>query len=205
MEGRRLSTTLIVLFAICGGVIAVLLALVCGALLEVFRQLESIRVITRLDDHPVPLELKAQGRSSHEVGIPIALDEVPEAIAVFLSGKCSTCRTIAAAFKGGAPNDVWFILEADQESARNALLALLAVSADRAVWDQGSVIADTIGLDVMPSVVSLTYGRLTRAYGVSSVKQVLDLLPAAQPAQMVRSDGGLTSEAFSAPVRSSAG
>lgn len=200
-----MSTTLIVLFALGGCVIAAVVALLCGALLEVFRQLESIRVITRLDDYAIPLELRAQGMAAAEIGIPIALDEIPEAIVVFLSGRCSTCRTIASAFKSGAPEHVWFILEADQEVARNALLALLAGSADRAMWDQGSVIADTIGLDVMPSVVSLSYGRLTRAYGISSVKQVLDLLPAAQPAQMVRSDAGptLVPKASAAAMRSS--
>jgi hypothetical protein len=181
-----MSTTLAVLFTVGVTVLAVLVALCCGALLEVFRQLESIRVITNLDDHAIPLELRGHGTATASFGFPVPLEDVPEAILVFLSGKCSTCRTIATAFKSGAPANVWFVLEVDNEASRQTLMQLLLSSAERVIWDRESQFADTIGLDVMPSVISVEYGRLARAYGVSSVKQVLDLVPAALPAQTMR-------------------
>ena len=179
-------TNILIATALAAGcILALLVTLCCGALLEVFRQLASVRTILKLDDRAMPLDLAGQGKSAAVVGIEVGLERLPESICVFLSSRCSTCRTIAAAFKGGPPANTWFILEVDNESGRNTMLGLLGASADRTVLDHNSVIAGALGLDVTPSIVSFDYGVVSRAYGVSSVKQVIDLLPSALPARTI--------------------
>jgi hypothetical protein len=171
-----MSTVTITLVAVGVGLLAVVLAVVCAALVEVFRQLAEIRASLNLDDRALPLGLLNMDVSVTEIGLPEELATAPEVIVVFLSTKCATCLSIAEAFRGGAPSSVWFALQSD-EAGLTKLTAPLERSSDRIVADVGGKIASRIGLDVTPSVLTVQYGQIVRAQAVSSVRQVLAAVP----------------------------
>jgi hypothetical protein len=155
--------------------LAFVLAICCGALVEVFRNLRDIRTVLNLEDEPTPMELATRELELGDLGFAPALESEPEAIVVFLSSKCGTCRTIAEAFRGGAPETVWFVLSGTPEPT--PLLETLAHSLERVIVDIDDEVANRIGVHVTPSVLTLSYGRVTRAQAVSSARQVLRMIP----------------------------
>jgi hypothetical protein len=175
-----MNTIGIVLLSIAGGVLAVAVTLCCGALTEVFRQLADIRAVLDLDDKPVSLDLGREPLRASELGLPESIATMPEAIVVMLSSKCATCLTIAHAFHGGAPDSVWFLLDAEDHES-SPLRINLADSAGRIVSDREGRIAGRLGLEVTPSVLTIRYGDVVRAQAVSSARQVLSLVPVVAP------------------------
>lgn len=155
--------------------LAVLVAACCAALVEVFRNLADIRAVLNLQDRPAPLKLKLSDATVDRVGLPEEMRRQPESIVVFLSSKCGTCLTIAEAFHGGAPASVWFVISG--ASPADVMLEKLVASRGRVVVDEDDQIAFAIGLNVTPSVLSLSYGEITRAHVVSSARQVLAMIP----------------------------
>lgn len=57
------------------------------------------------------------------------------------------------------------------------LLEVLADSAERVVVDADDEIAHRVGLNVTPTVLAVSYGEVARAHAVSSVRQVLSMIP----------------------------
>jgi hypothetical protein len=163
-----------------GGVVLTFLVMVCAAaLVEVFRQLAEIRRALNLQDEPIPLSLKTGEFTTKEIGLPTELALEPRSIVVFLSPKCATCLTIAEAFRGGSPATVWFVLTSPPAPAE--LIETLVHSAERVVVDDEDQIAIKLGLNVTPSVLSVSYGEISRAQAVSSPRQVLGLIPTVAP------------------------
>jgi hypothetical protein len=183
-----MSTLSLVLIAIAGTGLTLLVLICCGALIEVFQQLEQVRTTIKLDDKPIPLELRSGGTSVTDLGLPSALVDIPEMILIFLSSKCVTCKSIAHAFRGGAPERVWFILETD-EDGRKELSDVLSATESRIVWDKSGEIATVAGIDITPSVLTLSYGTIVRAYAVSSAHQVFALIPTVLPAAILQANG----------------
>jgi hypothetical protein len=178
---------------LAGGLgLAVVVALCCAALVEVFRQLAEMRRMLDLDDAPVPIALQTGVRAG-DVGLPTKLAEAPASIAVFLSPRCATCLAIAEAFRGGAPATVWFVVPSTPHP--EDLLTMLSASADRIVLDENDAIADAIRLKVTPAVLTTSFGQITRAQAVSSPRQVMGLIPTVFPA-----DGGAISKMAEAPA-----
>jgi hypothetical protein len=193
-----MSTLGLVLIAIAGTGLTLLVLTCCGALVEVFQQLEQVRTTIKLDDKPIPLELRSGGTSVTDLGLPPVLAEIPEMILIFLSSKCVTCKSIAHAFRGGAPERVWFILETDADG-RKELSAALSTTESRIVWDKTGQIAKVAGIDITPSVVTLSYGAIVRAYAVSSAHQVFALIPTVLPAAILQGNGDEPAMATSTP------
>jgi hypothetical protein len=172
-------------------VIGGLVTLCCGALLEVFRQLAEVRTVLSLDDQPKPLNLQGLDASLEELGMPSTIGKKPEEIVVFLSGTCATCLAIAEAFRGGSPDSVWFVVAARET---HKVVAPLRSSGERLVVDQEGAIAARLGLEIVPTVLTLTYGGIGRAYAVGTPRQVMGLIPAT-PAAGVLSEGPIVGEA----------
>jgi hypothetical protein len=166
----------VILILVC----AMVLAVVCGALVEVFRQLADVRTVLRLDDRPLPLQLERPDEDVTALGFPDELALLPEAILVFLSARCASCFSIAHSFKGGAPDSVWFVLEADGSDVEK-IREPLKQSAERIVVDRDGGLAHAVGVEITPAVVSLEYGRVSSARAVSSFRQVTSLVPAVTP------------------------
>jgi hypothetical protein len=156
--------------------LAIVLAVTCAALGELFRQVETIRAIVHLEDQPIPLDIRANSITLDRLGLPAHLDKVPELVVLFLSNKCSTCRSVAAAFEGGAPQSVWFVVEGSGEGATSISEALSA-SSGRVVHDEDGSISKDIGLTITPSVVTFRYGEAFKGYGIGSARQALSMIP----------------------------
>jgi hypothetical protein len=170
-----------VIWTLTVAVVAVVLVLaVCSAaLVEVFRQLGEIRDALNLRDEPIPLSLKSGELTTTAIGLPSIVAAEPRAIVIFLSSKCATCLAVAEAFRGGSPATVWFVLQTTPPPA--TLLEMLAESSERIVFDDGELIATRLGLNVTPSVLSVSYGEISRAQAVSSARQVLAMIPTVFP------------------------
>ena len=175
--GERPVTTWVV--GIAAALMAFVVAVVCAALVEVFRQLADLRRAVNLDDAPRPLALRAGEVHVLDVGLPAALAKEPAAAVIFLSQKCATCLAVAEVFRGGAPASVWFVLPSPPMPT--TLLAMLRESAERVIVDDGDAIANRLGLNVTPSVLTIAFGEITRAEAVSTPRQALSLVPKVVP------------------------
>jgi hypothetical protein len=166
------------LWVVAGGVVLTLVvALMCSALVEVYRQLADIRASLHLEDLPRPLGFRPGELRASDIGLPATLAAEPEAIAIFMTTTCSTCLLVAEMFRGGAPATVWFVLP----NGESELTTTLAASSERFVIDEDGAIAERAGLNVAPSVLTLRYGEVVRAHAVSTPRQVLSLVPAVMP------------------------
>lgn len=162
-----------------GVVLAAGVAVCCGALVEVFRQLADVRSALNLDDRPLPLAIKPGELQTAALGLPDEIEQEPEALIVFLSSKCATCLSIAEAFRGGSPSSVWFVLhEAD---AAGRLWETLHESRTRVVVDDGERIATNARLEVTPAVMTARFGDVARVQAVSSPRQVISMIPVVAP------------------------
>jgi len=160
-------------------VLSIGLALCSAAMVEIFRQLNEIRGALNLRDEPIPLSLKSGELTTSTIGLPSAISVEPKTIVVFLSAKCATCLAIAEAFRGGSPSTVWFVVPSSPPPT--TLLDLLSESVERIVVDRDDAVATRLGLNVTPSVLTVSYGTITRAQAVSSARQVLTMIPTVFP------------------------
>jgi hypothetical protein len=170
----------LVFVAVVLAVIAAVVLVICGALVEVFRQISDIRTTLDLDDVPLPLALGNLSISAADLAMPDAVAKLPEAIVVVLSRKCATCISIAQSFAAGAPETVWFVLQTAADEVGTAG-DMLDGCRDRVVIDIDSKISEKAGVNVAPSVLSLRWGQVERAQAVSSVRQVMSLVPTVRP------------------------
>lgn len=159
-------------------VFGVLVFLLLGALVELYRSVEQLREHSGLLDRPRPVDLVSSGIRPSTVGLPAHLDGVPGAVVLFLSDKCATCRSIAAALDGAVPRDVVLVLDAGgaAEAAGGAELTLRYDLGERVVVDHDRVIADRLGIRITPVAVVVEQGRLVRASTVPSTRQMYALL-----------------------------
>jgi hypothetical protein len=167
------------LFALAAVLLVFVVAVCAAALVEVFRQLAELRRSLGLQDQPIPLGLKSGELRTDEIGLPKQIATEPQAITVFLSAKCATCLAIAESFRGGSPTTVWFVLPSPPVPEK--LLDVLEASASRVILDENDEITDRLGLHVTPSVLTSSFGEITRAQAISSPRQVLALVPAVIP------------------------
>jgi hypothetical protein len=169
-------------------VLAIVVAVICGALIEVFRQLVQIRTAINLSDDAIPLDVRPGELHAGDLGLPSIAEALPAAIAVFLSPKCATCIAVAEAFRGGAPETVWFVLTADREQVAS-LSHRLAASEQRIIVDEDGGIAKRVGVDVTPAVFTLHHGVVVHANAVSTARQALGLVPTTLPRSRGRENG----------------
>jgi hypothetical protein len=158
-------------------VFGVILCVCAAALVEVFRQLQELRSQSGLEDEPMALDIRSGELTTSEIGLPEDVARLPEAIVVFLHARCGTCRMVADAFRGGAPESVWFVIPAEDVEGTRAFRSL-AEATNRVIAEHDDGISDALGMDVAPAVVTVQYGVVQRGLGVSTAKQVLALVPA---------------------------
>lgn len=167
------------LLIVPGIALAFVTSVCAAALVEVFRQLADLRSALNLEDEPIPLSLKGGEVTAEGIGLPSAIAREPAALVIFLSDKCATCLVIAEAFRGGSPATVWFVVP--ESPGASALIDMLSDSLSRVVIDKNDAVADSLALRVTPSVLTTSFGEITRAQAVSSARQVLSMLPTVFP------------------------
>lgn len=154
---------------------------ICAALVEISHQIGELRAVLNLQDTAIPMSLPDAKLSAADVGLGI-LTHAPHAIVVFLSPRCGTCLSIADTFRGGTPDTVWFVVPGDDDS--EVLRVALADSSSQVIPDNTGAIAEGVGINVTPAVLTLQYGELLRVQAVSSARQVLSMVPIVPRAQL---------------------
>jgi hypothetical protein len=156
------------------GVMAVALTVMFGAQVEQFDQLKQLRRVLELEDVTTPVALPhGRGLLASQVGLPAGLDHMPEARVLFLSTKCSTCFVLAEAFRGGViPDTTTWVVVVPVTGPVNEFMERFELSGERFLVDQTLAIVNSLGLDVTPSMVRISEGRVVEAHTVPSVRQL---------------------------------
>ncbi|MQA84601.1 MAG: hypothetical protein GEV03_08260 [Streptosporangiales bacterium] len=167
---------------VLGTCLGVLLFLLLGAQVEMFRGLEQVREQAGLIDRVTPVDLgKVRGLAPSEVGLPATLDTEISAVVLFLSDKCVVCRSIAASLDGTIPRGLWLVLEPGTAPRDAELSQELGFDPDDVIIDWGREITHRIGIEATPLGVVVENGRLSRAATIPSSRQLYEFLGAARP------------------------
>lgn len=166
-------------------ILAVLLFLLLGAEIEMFRSLEQLREYSGAIDRPTRIDLgDAVGEKPSHYGLPEALDSTGSAVIVFLSDKCATCRTIAGALAGNMPPGLTVVVDSGGADSTRGLVVTRGLDPARTVIDLDRQIMSRLGLTVTPAGIVIENGRLARAATVPSTRQLYTILESIQAIQV---------------------
>lgn len=170
--------TTVLLVVVC--LLAVVLFLQIGAQVELFEQVKQIRGYLDMEDKPTPVELGTlEGASPSRFGLPAVLDQAEQAMVLFVSNKCETCRNLASALRGGAvPPSMWVVV-VPVTGDGNEFITEFDLYGERVLLDEGEQIVGSIGLDLTPVALHIADGKLTRAHTVPTVRQMYAAVPVA--------------------------
>jgi hypothetical protein len=163
-------------------ILAVLVFVLSGVVLELFRDVRQLRDAAGILDRPLSVDIgSVAGSRPSEHGLPVELDSSHAALVLFLSDRCGTCRSIAAGLDRQLPRELWIVLEAQSPmSARKFVESYdltSMVGEGRLLLDVDGAIAGRIGLDTTPVGFHVEGGRLVRATTVPSRRYLLSILP----------------------------
>jgi hypothetical protein len=177
-----MTTTLAVVAIVLTAGLGVVVFLLVSAQVETFRGLKQIREQAGLIDRATPVDLgEARGLPASAVGLPARLDSETSALVLFLSDKCFVCRSIAAGLQGTLPPGLWLVLDPGTAPAGADIAPELGFRPDDVIVDQGRTIMKSIGILLTPLVVVVEHGRLRRASGITSTRQVYEMVGALVP------------------------
>ena len=159
-------------------VLAALMFVLFGALIELFEQVKQLRRFLDLEDRVTQLDIGERvGERPSEFGLPQSLDTAERGIVLTLSTKCATCQTLAATLRGGElPPDTWLLVVPVTGDGREFIDAY-ELYGDRVLVDEGQRLTRGLGIEVSPSALFISDGRLADAQTVPSVRQLRAILP----------------------------
>lgn len=178
-------------------VLGVLVFLLLGAQVELYRTVQQLREYGGLVDRPRPVEMRRVNSPPSEVGLPESLDRKAQAVVLFLSDRCGTCRSIAAALDGAVPRDLYIVVEPAGNVEQSELQLLYRLDPDRTVTDFTGKISEALNIKISPAAAIIENGRLVRATTVPSTRQLHALLDSARGVDLPEADKD------AAPVRKS--
>jgi hypothetical protein len=162
-------------------VLAILVFLMLGAVIELFRDVQQLRDALGILDRPLDVALgRVAGGSPTAYGLPAALDEAHFAIVLFLHDSCGTCRSLAAALDGRVPEGLWLVIEARDRVVAEEFLRRYGLSegdSRRVVVDEGQRSADRLGLDIASVALRIQNGTIVSASTVPSTRYLRSILP----------------------------
>jgi len=162
--------------------LALLVALLFAALVEMYRDLRQIRDAIGILDRPVNIDIgQVAGTHPSEYGLPRALDSAGAAIVLFLSERCATCLTLAAGLVKPMPLALWVVFETRTATSAAMLLeryGLTETETDgRVIADVGGEIAARMALHTTPVGFRVESGLITFATSVPSSRYLTSILP----------------------------
>jgi hypothetical protein len=161
------------------GVLALLVAVLFGALAEMYRDIRQMRDAIGILDRPLPIDIGNVAHTSPRAhGLPRALDSASAALVLFLSDRCGTCRQLAAGLSRPLPDGLWLVLEARSDASAASFLDRYELGdQERLVLDVSGEIATRIGLQTTPVAFRVENGLLTQATTVPSSRYLVSILP----------------------------
>ena len=162
--------------------LALLVAVLFGAQLEVYRDVRQLRDALGILDRPLAVDIgPVAGTQPSALGLPRALDTAASAVVLFISDRCETCRALAAGLGQPLPAGLWVVLEARSAASAadflNAHGLTGSVPDGRIVVDVAGEIAARIGLNLTPIGFRLENGLLTGATTVPSSRYLASIVP----------------------------
>lgn len=162
-------------------ILALLIFLLLGAVLELFRDVQQLRDALGILDRPLDVALgEVAGATPSAYGLPTALDEEPFAIVLFLHDSCGTCRTLAAALDGHVPEGLWIVMEARTPESAKAFLTRFGVpweGSPRVIIDSEQQVADRLGLNIASVGLRIQNGTIVSASTIPSTRYLGSVLP----------------------------
>jgi hypothetical protein len=165
------------------GILALLVAVLLGALLEMYRDVRQLRDALGILDRPLSLDIgRVEGTLPSTHGLPQALDFAASAIVLFLSPeRCGTCRALAAGLGKPLPEGLWVVLEARNAASAADFLDAFGLAGtkeeQRIIVDTEGKIAGRMGLNTSPVGLHLKNGKVTAATTVPSSRYLASILP----------------------------
>jgi hypothetical protein len=163
-------------------VLALLVFLLFGVVVELCRDVRQLREAAGILDRPLEVELEdVAGAKPSSFGLPRELDSVGSAVVLFLSDRCATCHSLAEGFAGTLPTGLWLVLEAKNPGSAEDFLASYGLTAEttgrRLTVDAAGEIARRLGLRTTPVGFRLHDGRFTSATTVPSRRYLSSIVP----------------------------
>ncbi len=165
------------------GVLGLLVFVLMGIVLELYRDVRQLRDVAGILDRPLDVDLgEVADTAPSGHGLPQALDSVASALVLFLSDRCGTCHALAAGFgQNGLPSGLWVVLEARSPRSAEEFLAAHGLTAantgGRLLVDPAGKIAERIGLRTTPVGFRVQDGRIAGATTVPSQRYLSSILP----------------------------
>jgi hypothetical protein len=165
---------------ICVALLSLFVAILFGALLELYRDVRQLRDVAGILDRPLNVDIGPLiGHAPSEYGLPESLDSDAPSLLLFLSERCLTCRIIASSFQRSLPPGLWIVAEArDADAAVKFMELTKLISDDRVITDVGGAIAARMGINTSPLGFRIESGRFVSATTVPSTRYLHSVLPA---------------------------
>jgi hypothetical protein len=164
------------------GLLSVLTFAMLRALVELFRDVRQLRDALGLLDRPLALDIgPVAGTPPSRYGLPGQLDGEKDALLLFLSDRCSTCRVLAAALGGALPAGLWVVVEAATGQAAAAFIDTYRMTYGagdgRVLVDPAGTVAERLGLKVTPAGYRIENGVFRDAGTVPSMRYLTSIMP----------------------------
>lgn len=154
-----------------------LLFVLLGSQVEMYRDISQLRDLSGLIDRPLTVDVSAAvGGKPSAYGLPAELDAVDAGIALFLSDKCGTCRSIANSLADAVPADLWLVLDPANPRKDSEIKVSYQLDPAKVTVDRSREISSSVGVTITPAAVVVRDGRIERAATVPSTRQLQDLL-----------------------------
>lgn len=155
---------------------AIGLFLLFGAVIELYRGLEQIRLQTGVIDSPVHLELDLPMRLPEDAGLPDDLLRRRRGLILILSDR-STCGTIAEHLGGALPTSTWLLfVPQSKESGEDWLSRYRLAAESRVLVDGPGNVSKRVGVNITPSVLRIQGGTVVAAHTLPSARRLDDEL-----------------------------
>lgn len=163
------------------GVLALFVAVLLGALVELHRDVRQVRDALGILDRPLGVDLAdVAGTKPGLYGLP-QLDHIAAGLVLFLSERCATCRVLAMTFGGMIPKDLWVVLDGRGPALINTFLEQTGLdvveAGGRLIVDVEGRIMSSLGLSTTPVGIRLENGVFTHATTVPSARYLTTILP----------------------------
>jgi len=169
-----------VLALIAVGLLSLLVFVLLGALLELYRDVRQLREAAGILDRPLSVDIgPLVNTAPSKYGLPEALDSTASALLLFLSERCLTCRVIASSLAQSLPPGLWVVAESRNAQAAEKFLEVTNLRTDdRVTLDVEGKIAARLGINTSPVGFRIESGRFVSATTVPSVRYLFSILPA---------------------------
>lgn len=152
--------------------LGVLLLLLLGSHIEMYKTVEQLREYSGLVDRPTPLDLPEE-RTPSRVGLPAELDSAVASVVLLLSNRCSTCRSIAADLSGAINPDLTIVVEpGGVGDDADGIAVVHQLDPERTIIDRDGEISQRLAIKTTPAAIVIENGQFVRASTVPSTRQL---------------------------------